>query len=162
MKARTALLTLIVLLIIFLATMNWQVLQKLEPVNLGFTTVDAPLGLIMLCLTTLLAVFSLAYVLTLQGSVLMETRRHNKEMLAQRELADKAEASRFTELRTVLELRHQEAQQQLLSRLDTLEAQLKARAQESDNSTAAYVGQLEQQLRQHGIAPSTGRDTGAL
>ena len=159
MKARTALLTLIVVLIVFLATMNWHVLNQLTPVSLGFTTVEAPLGLIMLCLTALLAIFFVAYVVTLQGSVLMETRRHNKEMLAQRELADKAEASRFTELRTVLELRHQEAQQQLLSRLDTLEDQLKARAQESDNSTAAYVGQLEQQLRA-GVASDWGGGKG--
>lgn len=154
MKARTALLTLIVVLIAFLAVMNWQALNLYAPVNLGVTTVDAPLGLIMLCLTALLAVMFVAYVVTLQGSVLMETRRHNKEMVAQRELADKAEASRFTELRTVLELRHQEAQQQLLSRLDTLEDHLQSRAQESDNSTAAYVGQLEQQLRARGVPPS--------
>ena len=159
MKARTALLTLIVLLIVFLATMNWQALNQSTSVSLGFTTVEAPLGLIMLCLTALLAIFFVAYVVTLQGSVLMETRRHNKEMLAQRELADKAEASRFTELRTVLELRHQEAQQQLLNRLDALEEQFKARAQESDNSTAAYVGQLEQQLRA-GVAADWGSGKG--
>ena len=103
MKARTALLTLIVLLIVFLATMNWQALNQSTPVSLGFTTVEAPLGLIMLCLTALLAIFFVAYVVTLQGSVLMETRRHNKEMLAQRELADKAEASRFTDLRAHLD-----------------------------------------------------------
>ncbi|WP_370678751.1 LapA family protein [Comamonas sp. GB3 AK4-5] len=156
MKARTALLTLIVLLIVFLATMNWQVLGQPNAISLGFTVVEAPLGLIMLCLTSLLAVFFVAYVLALQGSVLMETRRHNKEMLAQRELADKAEASRFTELRTVLELRHQEAQQQLLQRMDALEEQFKARAQESDNSTAAYVGQLEQQLRTRGSGAESG------
>lgn len=159
MKARTALLTLIVLMIVFLATMNWQVLGQSTAISLGFTTVDAPLGLIMLCLTGLLAVFFVAYVLALQGSVLLEARRHNKEMLAQRELADKAEVSRFTELRTVLELRHQETQQQLLQRMDALEEQLRARAQESDNSTAAYVGQLEQQLRTKGSPGSDAAGT---
>ena len=150
MKARTALLTLIVLVIVLLATFNWQALAQSTPVSIGFTSFEAPLGLIMLCLTTLLAILFIAYVVTLQGSVLLETRRHNKEMVAQRELADKAEASRFTELRTVLELRHQEAQQQLMGRLDALEAHLQARAQETDNATAAYVGQLEQQLRDRG------------
>lgn len=160
MKARTALLTLTVVLIVLLATFNWPALSLTTPVSVGFTTFDAPLGLIMLCLTALLAIFFIAYVVTLQGSVLMETRRHNKEMVAQRELADKAEASRFTELRTVLELRHQEAQQQLLSRLDALEEHLQARAQESDNSTAAYVGQLEQQLRTHVLSTPTGAGAG--
>ena len=101
----------------------------------------------MLGLTVLLGVFFIAYVLSLQGSVLLDTRRHTKEMQAQRELADKAEASRFTELRAFLENQHQQTQSQLMARLDALESHLAARAQESDNSTAAYVGQLEQQLR---------------
>lgn len=152
MKARTALLTLIVLVIVLLATFNWLALSQITPVSIGVTTFEAPLGLIMLCLTALLAIFFVAYVVTLQGSVLMETRRHNKEMIAQRDLADKAEASRFTELRTVLELRHHEAQQQLLTRLDTLEDRMRTRLQESDNSTAAYVGQLEQHVRSTGSA----------
>jgi hypothetical protein len=108
---------------------------------------EAPLGLIMLGLTALLGILFLAYVLALQGSVLMETRRHNKEMHAQRELADKAEASRFTDLRTFLDVQHQQSHATLLARIDQLEARLVARAAESDNSTAAYVGQLEHQLR---------------
>jgi hypothetical protein len=101
----------------------------------------------MLALTCLLGVFFVAYVLWLQGSVLMEARRHAKEMQAQRDLADKAEASRFTELRTVLEDLHARDKEVLMARLDGLEAHLVQRAQESDNSTAAYVGQLEQQVR---------------
>ena len=160
MKARTALLTLIVLVIVLLATFNWHALSQIVPVSVGVTTFEAPLGLIMLCLTALLAIFFVAYVVTLQGSVLMETRRHNKEMVAQRELADKAEASRFTELRTVLELRHQEGQQQLLSRLDALEERVRARVQESENSTAAYVGQLEQQLRGKSTGSNVAADWG--
>jgi hypothetical protein len=110
----------------------------------------------MLGLTTLLGVFFLAYVLSLHGSVLMENRRHNKEMHAQRELADKAEASRFTELRTFLETQHRQAHVEMLERLDGLETRLARRVAESDNATAAYVGQLEHQLR-HGDAPVTVR-----
>jgi hypothetical protein len=85
----------------------------------------------------------------------MENRRHNKEMHAQRELADKAEASRFTELRTFLEGQHRQAHAELLARMETLEARLTRRAAESDNATAAYVGQLEHQLRHGGpgVAP---------
>src|SRR5690606_11027553 len=90
------------------------------------------------------------YVLSLQGSVLLETRRHTKELHAQRELADRAEASRFTELRVFLETQHQQSHAAVLQRLDVLENHLAARAQESDNTTAAYVGQLEQRLRLHG------------
>ena len=67
-------------------------------------------------------------------------------LFLQRELADKAEASRFTELRSFLEAQHLKSHADLLARLDILESHLAARAEESDNTTAAYVGQLEQQL----------------
>src|SRR5690606_23508984 len=93
----------------------------------------------------------------MQGAWLLEARAHSKEMAAQRELADKAEASRFTELRIAIENLHKEEERRLLDRIDTLEAHLQARALESDNSTAAYVGQLEQQLRSsRHAAPARG------
>ena len=147
MNLRTLFLLLIVAAIAALAVLNWGELTAPSLMSLGVVSIEAPLGLIMLGLTALLGVFFIAYVLSLQGSVLLDTRRHTKEMQAQRELADKAEASRFTELRAFLENQHQQTQSQLMARLDALESHLAARAQESDNSTAAYVGQLEQQLR---------------
>lgn len=153
MNSRTLVLLLIVAATAALAVLNWGALIEPSPISLGVASVEAPLGLIMLGLTMLLGVFFIAYVLSLQGSVLLDTRRHTKEMQAQRELADKAEASRFTELRAFLETQHQQVQDQLIERLDALESRLAARAQESDNSTAAYVGQLEQQLR-----PRLGKD----
>lgn len=146
MQMRSTLLLIIVLAIATLAALNWELLAASSTVSVGLMTFEAPLGLLMLGLTTLLGVFFVAYVLSLQGSVLMETRRHTKEMQAQRELADKAEASRFTELRSFLETQHVQGQEALLARLDRLESHLTARAEESDNTTAAYVGQLEQQL----------------
>jgi uncharacterized integral membrane protein len=149
MNLRTLLLLLTVALIALLAALNWNTLATPSTVSLGVTEIQAPLGVLMLALTCLLGIFFVAYVLWLQGSVLMEARRHAKEMQVQRDLADKAEASRFTELRTVLEDLHARDRQDLLARLDGLEAHLVQRAQESDNSTAAYVGQLEQQVRMH-------------
>lgn len=151
MNLRTVVLVLVVAAIAVLAALNWGALSAMTVVSLGVITLEAPLGLIMLGLTALLGVFFIAYVLSLQGSVLMDNRRHAKEMLAQRELADKAEASRFTDLRVFLETQHGQAQTQLLGRIDALEAHLIARAQDSDNNTAAYVGQLEHQLRSKNI-----------
>ena len=103
MNFRSLLLTLTISAIAALAFFNWSTLATPTQVSLGLITVEAPLGLLMLSLTTLLAALFIAYVLWLQGSVLLETRRHGKEMQAQRELADKAEASRFTELRAHLD-----------------------------------------------------------
>ena len=147
MKMLSTLLLLIIVGIAGLALLNWDALSVVTAVSVGLTTFDAPLGLLMLGLTALLAVLLVAYVLSLQGSVLLETRRHTKEMQAQRELADKAEASRFTELRAFLEGQNQRSQGELMGRLELLESRVAARVQESGNSTAAYVGQLEDQMR---------------
>ncbi|AVO42882.1 Signal transduction histidine kinase [Simplicispira suum] len=146
MNLRSLLLTLTVVAIAALAVLNWNALAMSVPMSLGLATVDAPLGVVMLALTALLAAFALAYVLWLQGSVLMETRRHGKEMQVQRELADKAEASRFTEMKAFLQTQSQQTHAALMERIETLESRLLARANESDNSTAAYWGQLENQL----------------
>ena len=148
MNFRTICLTIIVALMALLAALNWNTLATPSTVSLGVTEIQAPLGVLMLALTCLLSVFFVAYVLWLHGSVLLEARRHAKEMQTQRDLADKAEASRFTELRGVLEALHAKDKQDVIARLDILEAHLVQRAQESDNSTAAYVGQLEQQVHQ--------------
>jgi len=146
MNFRSLLLTLTAEAIAAIAVLNWNTLAASVPVSLGVVTVDAPLGIVMLALTALLAAFALAYVLWLQGSVLIETRRHGKEMQVQRELADKAEASRFTEMKIFLQAQSQQTHSALMERIETLESRVLARANESDNSTAAYWGQLENQL----------------
>ena len=147
MKSRIALLVLIIVLIGLLGFFNFPYLAQSVPTSLGFTMVDLPLGLVLMGLTALMAVVFITYVIAMQGTWLLEARAHAKEMSVQRELADKAEASRFTELRVAIEALHKEEERRLMDRIDLLESHLQARAQESDNSTAAYVGQLEQQLR---------------
>ena len=103
MGLRAGVLLVVVLLIAALATLNWGILMTPTLMSIGFMHVTAPLGLIMLGLTVLLGVVFLIYVFYLQSSMLLESRRHHKEMQAQRDLAGNAEASRFTELRTFLD-----------------------------------------------------------
>jgi len=153
MHVRTIIISITILAIAALAALNWAALSAPASVSLGVASIDAPLGLIMLGLTTLLGAVFLAYVFYLHSSVMLEARRHNKEMTAQRELADKAEASRFTELRVFLEAQQQQelaAQKEsaaaLSARLDQLEKALEARAEQSDNGIAAQIGELEDRL----------------
>ena len=153
MHLRSIVLLLTTLAIAALAALNWAALSAPASVSLGVASIEAPLGLIMLGLTTLLGAVFLAYVFYLHSSVMLEARRHNKEMTAQRELADKAEASRFTELRVLLEAQQQQelaAQKEsaaaLSARLDQLEKALEARAEQSDNGIAAQIGELEDRL----------------
>ena len=158
MHIRTIVISLIVLATAALAALNWVALSTPSSINFGVTSVEAPLGLIMLGLTTALVVVFVAYVVYLHSSVMLETRRHSKEMSAQRELADKAEASRFTELRNYLDTQRQQsvaadaqAHAALLARLEQLEKTLTLRVEQTDNSLAAHVGELEDRLERKNL-----------
>ncbi|CAN5338321.1 hypothetical protein BH10PSE18_BH10PSE18_25460 [soil metagenome] len=160
MGLRTGVLLVVVLLIAALAALNWGVLAAPVAMSIGFMDVTAPLGLIMLGLTALLAVFFVAYVVYLQSSVLLETRRHTKEMQTQRDLADKAEASRFTELRNFLETqenthmaRNADRHAALLARVEQLESAVRLRADQTDNTLAAHIGQLEDRIEGRTVVP---------
>ena len=158
MGLRSGILLVVALLIAALAALNWGILVTPTVMSVGVAQVTAPFGLIMLGLTVLLGVVGLAYVLWLHGTVMLETRRHGKEMQTQRDLADKAEASRFTELRNFLEAqenthmaRNAERHTALLARVEQLESALRQRVDQSDHSMAAHVGQLEDRLERRPV-----------
>jgi hypothetical protein len=84
---------------------------------------------------------------------LLETRQYARELSTQRDLADKAEASRFTELRQYLDAqalaiqRREEAQATVLSeRLAQTQQALLTHIDQSSNATAACIAELEDRL----------------
>jgi len=92
----------------------------------------------------------LIYIVYLQSSMLVESRRLTRELRTQRELTENAEASRFHQLRTAVEsvLREQNNQTQefkktVLARLEELERDLRSTVEQSGNSIAAYLGEIE-------------------
>jgi len=119
-----ALVFVVLAVVALFALANWGAFTALAPLSLGVTTVQAPLGLIMLGLVVFVCVLFTAWMITMQAAALLEARRQTKALQAQRDLADRAEASRFTELR----------------------ADLMARLDEMANANAAYFGQLEDRL----------------
>lgn len=99
MRSRFVLLLIAILLVAGFAALNWSEVTRSSPLLFGPVVVDAPLGGILLGLLLLaLVVFAVAAG-SMRTSALLESRQHYKELEAQRALADKAEASRFTELR---------------------------------------------------------------
>jgi len=153
MKIRTLFLLIVVAAIAAFAALNWNAFMTPTTLSLGFATVQAPLGLIMLGLLVFLTGLFLVFVVYLQTSVLLEARRHARELQANKELADKAEASRFTELRGFLEaeLKRQadldaESRAALLARLDQFDRDLRAMVEESANTLSAYIGELEDRI----------------
>lgn len=157
MQIRTILFVLILGAIGALAAFNWETFNTPTDLWLGVTTIHAPLGMVMLGLTAVLTAFFLTFIIYLQSSVLLEARRHARELQANRELADQAEASRFTELRRFIEaelqgrgLQESEARTALLARLDRLDTSIAAVVDQTGNSLAAQIGEIEDRLERDG------------
>lgn len=157
MKTRTLFLLLVLVAIGGFSLLNWNAFITPTTLNLGFADVQAPLGLVMLGALILVAAVFLVYILYLQTTVLLDTRQHAKELQSNRKLADQAEASRFTELRSFLDAEHKrrlvqdgESRAALLARLDQLERDLRVAVEQSGNSLAASLGELEDRLDKGG------------
>jgi len=153
MKIRTLILLLALVMLAVFTVLNWSTFMAPTSLSLGLTDVQAPLGLVMLGVLAGLTALFLVFVVYLQTSVLMEARRHAREIKANRALADKAEASRFLEMRGFLEaeLKQQagqdaESRAAVLARLDQLERDLLAAVEQSGVSLSAYFGELEDRL----------------
>lgn len=157
MSVRTLLLVLVLVAIAVFAALNWPTFTEPTTLSLGFGSVVAPLGLVMLGLLVAVGVIFLAYIVYLQTSVLLETRRHARELQAHRALADQAEASRFTELRSFIEselqiraTREAELHNELLMRMDQMESTVRSTMQDANNTVASYLGELEDRLERGG------------
>lgn len=153
MRFRTLFLFAVLALTVLFALLNWEAFTTPTTLSLVFGTVQAPIGLLMLGVVLVLGLMSLAYLIYVQGSALAESRRHSKELQAQREIVDKVEASRFTELhnfvnsemRTVAQM-NADMHAKILARLDQLEQHTRTAVQETGNSLSAYIGELEDRM----------------
>ena len=153
MKIRTFLLLLTLAVVVLFAALNWSLFVTPTALSLGVAEVQAPFGLVMLGLMAFMAVLFLVFIVYLQSGVLLEARRNARELHNHRELADKAEASRFTELREYLSAELQTLAQQnaefrtaMLARTEPLERDLQATVEQARNPLAAYKGELGDRL----------------
>ncbi|HSC42596.1 MAG: LapA family protein [Betaproteobacteria bacterium] len=157
MYLRTLLIVLVLGVVVIFALLNWSVFTAPTTLSIGFTTVEAPLGLILLGAIGALTLLFLIYLVYLQASALMESRQYSRELKNQRELADRAEESRFTELRSSLETELRRIADQMAdsntamnTRLDGLAHDLRSAIEQSTNSLSAYIGEIEDRLERTG------------
>ncbi len=153
MSLRTLFLLVVLGVLAIFTVLNWSAFMTPTTLSLLFATVQAPLGLVMLVVTGLLAALFLLYVAYMQSTVILETRRSARELHAQRQLADEAEASRFTELRAFLESRISKlegdvalAKSAAQSGLDRLSTEMRATIEQSGTVLTAYIGEVEDRL----------------
>jgi uncharacterized integral membrane protein len=140
-------------LLALFALLNWTAFTTPTRLSLVFAEVQAPLGLIMLVITGFLCALFLIYLVFQQAGVIVEARRYAKELQSHRELADQAEASRFTELRQFVdsELRRIEAQsaagfREVGARLEQVQQQFQDKLSESTLTLSAYIGEVDDKL----------------
>lgn len=103
--------------------LNWVALTAPGIVDLGFGQVQAPLGLVLLALTTGLLLVLLAMLVRARWTAQRESYVLHRDLHAAQALADRAEASRFEELQQVVKAEFQALNQ----RCGAIETALQAR-----------------------------------
>jgi len=99
MRARLLFIVLAAVVVAGLAALNWPEVTRTSHLNFGLILADAPLAGILLGILVLTLLVFLVSSAIQESRNLLAWNRHSKELAAQRDLADKAEASRFTDLR---------------------------------------------------------------
>ena len=163
MNLRTFFIVLAFALLALFTLLNWSAFSTPTELTLGIASVQAPLGWVMLVVTGLVSALFVLYIVIQQAGLIAESRRFAKDLQAQRELADKAEASRLTELQNYLarelrllgEQRIAEESEQTGRRLAQLEQRLMEKLDESTRVLSAYIGEVDDKLdRSLGSRPS--------
>lgn len=149
MNLRSVLVVAVLGLLALFTFVNWQTFITPTRLSLVVTEAEAPLGLVMLGFTAVLAAVLLGYALKVQVNALSDSRRQAEELRRQRELADQAEASRFTDLRKFLE---QEIGS-LREGLQASEARLREELVAATNSLAASIGEVDERLERGSPTP---------
>jgi uncharacterized integral membrane protein len=153
MYLRTIVIVLALAALALFTAVNWNAFTTPTTLSVIFANVEAPLGLVLLGVVVLLAAMFLIYVVYLQSSVLLETRRHARQLHSQRELAENAEISRIQDLRAFIETQLTTFSQQaewsrteMSARLDRLENELRQSIDQCQNSLAASIGEIDDRI----------------
>ena len=88
MRIRTIILLIALCAIAAFAALNWGAFTTPTTLSLGVTDFQAPLGLVMLIAIAVLTALFLVFIITLQTTVLLETRRQARELQTSRTLAE--------------------------------------------------------------------------
>jgi len=133
---------------------NWSVLTTPTPLSFLVFELEGRLGMILLGIMLAVVVLVVGYALLLRTSWLVESRRLNRQLEEQRELAQQAESSRFSELQKMIENGFKEVHTSLEASGASEIASIKASEQfltksieDAANSITAHLGYLDDKLK---------------
>lgn len=166
MRLRTLLLIVATVLMAVFVLLNWGEFTRTSTLDLGWQTFAAPLGLVMLGLLALATAVYLIASVAVHTHNLGEARQHQRALQAQRDLAERAEASRFTDLRTQLEshlkesrLRDMNAASQMEQTVARIQRELRTQVEQMQRAMTMRLGEMEARLESR-LEPA-GRESAA-
>lgn len=153
MRSRTLFLVLVTALVVVFALLNWSEFTRATPLNLGWTRVTAPLGLILLGVLALAAIVFLASSAVNHSRHVRHEREQAKALQAQRDLADRAEASRFIDLRKTLDTHLKETREHDKTSAAELEQaqvrshrEMRGLLEQMHRALTMYLGEMEARI----------------
>lgn len=157
MRIKTTLLIIGIALVAAFTALNIDEFTRVSVLSVGVSTVQLPLGLVLLGLLIVALVGFLISTVFIESANLIQTRKYARDLEVQRNLADKAESSRFIELQRAMKAADLAVAERdavnLKAFTDSLantQLALSQRIEQSDNATAAYIGQLQDRLESNG------------
>lgn len=126
MKSITAVVAVIVLLIAAVVLNNWGLVIRRVPVDLGITTVDFSIALLLLIGLAVVAILYFATIGRIRIQSAIESRDLHRELDRARRTADNAEGSRIAELRAYLDREIPQIELKLDQALERLDVRVPA------------------------------------
>src|SRR3569832_188448 len=145
MRGRIAFIVLAVLVVAGIAALNWPEFTRPEPLSFGVLTATVPIGLTMLVLMAIVLTVFLVSTAIQESRYLLDHRRHSRALQAQRELAENAEASRFTDLRQQLDAHIRESRH----RDSVVATEFEKRMMQSHAELRAHMERMHQMIANH-------------
>lgn len=155
MRLRPLLLVLATAVVVVFALLNRAELTRPVPLDLVWQTVSAPLSLILLGLLVLAVVVAVARGAALQARQRRLEVEHARALQAQRDLAERAEASRFVDLRQALDTHLRETREreaaaaaEMDQALAKTQRELRTQLELLHRSLSTRLGEMEARLEQ--------------
>jgi hypothetical protein len=148
MRTRSIVLALMLAAIALWLVVNRHLLAVPVDVSLFATTVPTTVGVLLIGTLAVLTLAFVSYIAVWQRTMLRDYRAQTKELESQRQLADNAEASRFTELASILRSELHAMEQRFGGVIDGLRTELR----ETESSMAATLGEMQDRLERSGPA----------
>lgn len=144
-KLRTLGMMLILVLLAVFLIINWSALSQETTVNLVYTEITAPLGIIVVVAFAAIIALLMIYTIWQQVSVVMEIRQAHKEARIARQAAEDADKSRITELGKDMRARMDQLEALMVAKTEELNKFMKERGDQQDRELALLRDQLKEE-----------------